>query len=131
MVQVSGVLITCGESAWRVSIRLNSQGDGLIARVGLYLYGLSTIAAGIFDLIWGDFEVAHQARKSFKCHGRPSWPLFSFLSRIRTEQDAATAAAVRKFASGAAREEARAREESLQTISHGSGSRSHHRCFGR
>src|SRR5262245_19406387 len=31
-----------------------------VTRVGVYLYGLATMAAGILDLIWGDFEVAHQ-----------------------------------------------------------------------
>jgi uncharacterized membrane protein len=31
-----------------------------VARGGVYLYGLATIAAGVLDLIWGEFEAAHQ-----------------------------------------------------------------------
>src|SRR5215470_7335982 len=29
-------------------------------KIGVYLLGLATIAAGILDLIWGEFEAAHQ-----------------------------------------------------------------------
>src|SRR5215472_18786878 len=29
-------------------------------RLGIYFYCLATFAAGILDLIWGDFEAAHQ-----------------------------------------------------------------------
>jgi len=31
-----------------------------LARGGVYLFALATIAAGVFDLIWGEFEAAHQ-----------------------------------------------------------------------
>jgi len=31
-----------------------------IAKGGVYLFALATIAAGAFDLIWGEFEAAHQ-----------------------------------------------------------------------
>jgi uncharacterized membrane protein len=29
-------------------------------KLGIYLYGIGTVAAGVFDLIWGEFEPAHQ-----------------------------------------------------------------------
>jgi len=29
-------------------------------KLGVYLYGLATLAAGVFDLIWGEFEPGHQ-----------------------------------------------------------------------
>ena len=42
-------------------LALFKNDDGLtIRRVGVYLLALATVAAGIFDLIWGDFEAAHQ-----------------------------------------------------------------------
>ena len=31
-----------------------------VARGGVYLFALATIAAGVLDLIWGEFEAAHQ-----------------------------------------------------------------------
>ena len=31
-----------------------------LAKGGVYLFALATIAAGVFDLIWGEFEAAHQ-----------------------------------------------------------------------
>jgi uncharacterized membrane protein YphA (DoxX/SURF4 family) len=37
-------------------------------RVGVYLYGLATIAAGIMDLRWGDFDPSHQPIQAFGDH---------------------------------------------------------------
>lgn len=37
-------------------------------RVGVYVYGLATVAAGIMDLIWGDFDPAHQPIQAFGDH---------------------------------------------------------------
>jgi uncharacterized membrane protein len=37
----------------------NTEGFPL-AKGGVYLFALATIAAGVFDLIWGEFEAAHQ-----------------------------------------------------------------------
>lgn len=44
-------------------MRLTQSGnyDGhMVSRFGVYLYALATVGAGILDLIWGDFEAAHQ-----------------------------------------------------------------------
>ena len=37
-------------------------------RVGVYVYGLATAAAGIIDLIWGDFDPSHQPIQAFGDH---------------------------------------------------------------
>jgi len=37
-------------------------------RVGVYVYGLATAAAGIMDLIWGDFDPSHQPIQAFGDH---------------------------------------------------------------
>jgi uncharacterized membrane protein len=37
-------------------------------KVGMYLIGLSTIAAGILDLIWGNFDVGHQPIDALGIH---------------------------------------------------------------
>jgi uncharacterized membrane protein YphA (DoxX/SURF4 family) len=37
-------------------------------RVGVYVYGLASAAAGIMDLIWGDFDAAHQPIQAFGDH---------------------------------------------------------------
>ena len=37
-------------------------------RAGIYIYGVASIAAGILDLIWGDFEVAHQPIQALGDH---------------------------------------------------------------
>jgi hypothetical protein len=34
-------------------------------RVGVYLYGMVSIAAGVLDLVWGEFESAHQPIQAF------------------------------------------------------------------
>lgn len=40
----------------------------LLGRAGIYLYGSGTIAAGIMDLWWHDFEPAHQPIQAFGDH---------------------------------------------------------------
>jgi uncharacterized membrane protein YphA (DoxX/SURF4 family) len=37
-------------------------------RFGVYLYGLATVAAGILDLVWGDFDHSHQPIQAFGDH---------------------------------------------------------------
>jgi uncharacterized membrane protein len=37
-------------------------------RVGVYVYGMATVAAGIFDLVWGDFDASHQPIQAFGDH---------------------------------------------------------------
>jgi hypothetical protein len=43
-------------------------GEFTVARVGVYLYGLATLAAGVLDLIWGEFEGAHQPIQALGDH---------------------------------------------------------------
>jgi uncharacterized membrane protein len=37
-------------------------------RLGVYVFGIASLAAGIFDLIWGEFESAHQPIHSLGVH---------------------------------------------------------------
>jgi uncharacterized membrane protein YphA (DoxX/SURF4 family) len=37
-------------------------------RVGIYVYGLASAAAGIMDLIWGNFDASHQPIQAFGDH---------------------------------------------------------------
>jgi hypothetical protein len=37
-------------------------------RVGIYVYGIASIAAGILDLIWGEFDPAHQPLQAWGDH---------------------------------------------------------------
>jgi len=37
-----------------------NETNSALAKGGVYLFALATIAAGVFDLIWGEFEAAHQ-----------------------------------------------------------------------
>lgn len=34
-------------------------------RIGIYVFGLATIAAGVINLVWGDFESGHQPIQAF------------------------------------------------------------------
>jgi hypothetical protein len=37
-------------------------------RAGVYVYGMASIAAGVLDLVWGEFEPAHQPVQAFGNH---------------------------------------------------------------
>src|SRR5579871_4507832 len=37
-------------------------------KIGVWFLGLASIAAGILDLIWGEFEAAHQPIQAFSDH---------------------------------------------------------------
>jgi uncharacterized membrane protein YphA (DoxX/SURF4 family) len=37
-------------------------------RLGVYVFGLASIAAGIMDLVWGEFEAAHQPIQALSDH---------------------------------------------------------------
>ena len=37
-------------------------------RVGVYVYGLASAAAGVMDFIWGDFDSSHQPIQAFGDH---------------------------------------------------------------
>jgi uncharacterized membrane protein len=50
-------------------------------RLGVYVYGLATLAAGILDLVWGDFDASHQPIQAFGDH-IPGRELFSYILGI-------------------------------------------------
>lgn len=58
----------------------NSNGV-VLGKAGVYLYGLGTIAAGIMDLWWHDFESAHQPIQAFGDH-IPGRELFAFIVAV-------------------------------------------------
>jgi len=53
-------------------------------KVGLYVFSLSTIAAGIMNLVWGDFESAHQPIQAFGDHipGRRTFAYIIAISMV-------------------------------------------------
>src|SRR6516164_867903 len=48
-------------------------------RVGVYVYGLATAAAGIMDLIWADFDPSHQPIQAFGDH-IPGRTIFAYIT---------------------------------------------------
>jgi uncharacterized membrane protein YphA (DoxX/SURF4 family) len=50
-------------------------------RLGVYVYGLAAVAAGIFDLVWGDFDPSHQPIQAFGDH-IPGRELFAYITAI-------------------------------------------------
>jgi len=50
-------------------------------RVGVYLFGLATVAAGICDLVWGDFDSSHQPIQAFGDH-IPGRELFAYITAV-------------------------------------------------
>jgi len=48
-------------------------------RFGVYLYGLATVAAGILDLVWGDFDPSHQPIQAFGAH-IPGRTIFAYIT---------------------------------------------------
>jgi uncharacterized membrane protein YphA (DoxX/SURF4 family) len=48
--------------------QLRIEENAEMMRAGVYVYGIGSIAAGILDLIWGDFEAAHQPIQAFGDH---------------------------------------------------------------
>lgn len=50
-------------------------------RVGVTVYGLASVAAGILDLIWGEFEAAHQPIQAFGNH-IPGVKIFAYITAI-------------------------------------------------
>jgi uncharacterized membrane protein len=50
-------------------------------RFGVYLYGLATVAAGILDLVWGDFDPSHQPIQAFGDH-IPGRTIFAYITGI-------------------------------------------------
>lgn len=50
-------------------------------RAGLYVYAAGSIAAGILDLIWGDFEAAHQPIQALSDH-IPGLEILAYIAAI-------------------------------------------------
>jgi len=50
-------------------------------RVGVYVYGIASVAAGIMDLVWGEFEAAHQPIQAFGDH-IPGREIFAYLAAV-------------------------------------------------
>jgi uncharacterized membrane protein len=48
--------------------RFGDFGGLIVTRAGVYLYGLATLAAGVFDLGWGGFDADHQPIQAFGDH---------------------------------------------------------------
>src|SRR5215469_15878063 len=48
-------------------------------RIGVHVYGLATVAAGIMDLIWGDFDPSHQPIQAFGDH-IPGRTIFAYIT---------------------------------------------------
>jgi uncharacterized membrane protein YphA (DoxX/SURF4 family) len=45
-----------------------NSGGLAVTRVGVYVLGMATIAGGIMDLVWGDFDSSHQPIQAFGDH---------------------------------------------------------------
>ena len=50
-----------------------------IMRFGIYVFGLASAAAGILDLIWGEFEPAHQPLQAWGDH-IPGVTIFAYIA---------------------------------------------------
>lgn len=50
-------------------------------RIGVYLYGLGSVAAGITNLVWGEFEPAHQPIQAWGEH-IPGITAFAYIAAI-------------------------------------------------
>jgi uncharacterized membrane protein YphA (DoxX/SURF4 family) len=50
-------------------------------RAGVYVYGMATVAAGIINLIWGDFEAGDQPIQAFGDH-IPGREIFAYITAI-------------------------------------------------
>ena len=45
-----------------------NSGECLATKLGIYLYGFGSFAAGIFDIFWGNFDASHQPIQAFGDH---------------------------------------------------------------
>jgi uncharacterized membrane protein YphA (DoxX/SURF4 family) len=50
-------------------------------RIGIYLFGLASVAAGIMDLVWGEFEAAHQPIQALSDH-IPGIKILAYIAAI-------------------------------------------------
>ena len=58
-----------------------TSGGFTMAKVGVYLYGLATLAAGVLDLVWGEFEAAHQPIQALGDH-IPGREILAYLTAV-------------------------------------------------
>jgi uncharacterized membrane protein YphA (DoxX/SURF4 family) len=63
------------------SARSGKFSELIVTKVGVYVYGMATVAAGIFDLVWGDFDASHQPIQAFGDH-IPGRELFAYITAI-------------------------------------------------
>jgi uncharacterized membrane protein YphA (DoxX/SURF4 family) len=78
---------------------------GSIMRIGVYVYGIASVAAGILDLVWGEFDPGHQPLQAWGDH-IPGVTAFAYIAALwliaggaailwrRTEQFGAAALAI-------------------------------------
>ena len=50
-------------------------------KAGVYLYGLASLAAGVFDLLWGGFDVDHQPIQAWG-DNIPGYKIFAFITAV-------------------------------------------------
>ena len=50
-------------------------------RIGLTVFGIASIASGILDLIWGEFEPAHQPLQAWGDH-IPGATVFAYIAAV-------------------------------------------------
>lgn len=50
-------------------------------KVGVYVYGIASIAAGVLDLVWGEFEAAHQPIQAWGDH-IPGVTIFAYIAAV-------------------------------------------------
>jgi uncharacterized membrane protein YphA (DoxX/SURF4 family) len=61
--------------------RPGNFGELIVTRVGVYVLGMATVAAGIFDLVWGDFDASHQPIQAFGDH-IPGVEILAYITAI-------------------------------------------------
>jgi uncharacterized membrane protein len=57
------------------------RAGGSIIKIGLTIYGIASVAFGILDLIWGEFEPAHQPLQAWGDHV-PGATIFAYIAAI-------------------------------------------------
>ena len=50
-------------------------------RIGIYMFGIGSIAAGILDIVWGEFEPAHQPVQAWGSH-IPGIRIFAYIAAV-------------------------------------------------
>jgi hypothetical protein len=50
-------------------------------RIGLTVYGIASVAAGVLDLVWGEFEPDHQPIQAWGDH-IPGVTVFAYIAAI-------------------------------------------------